>query len=818
MNTSGMTQAQIADYKKLLKESKESARKEAEYRKSISESIEDYVNGVKEANKLKKEFFNNEKKIKKIQEELNKNSANMSHDELVAANVKLEILQKQNKVLREQHSIINNSLTSVNKSSLIGSKILAETVKGLGKIPSLVQQGFGTIKGLGLFEMDKSIKTSALNMGLLSKQTDGFRKSIISAGKQTALIGFTIDDMSVMQSSYSEELGRSVVMTEKGMVAMGRIAKDTGMSAENAGRLAAEMDSQGLSAEKTSEFITKSMNSSHKMGLNSSKVIKNITGNIKMLNRYNFKNGVDGLTKMAQTVAKLGVGMEFAAGFADKLWDVEGAVDMSAQLQVMGGEWAKMADPFKLMYQARNDIQGLTEDLGRAAAASAHLNSKGEIEMSALEMHKLKTIAQQTGIAYDDLVQAGKNAFKLGKIKTQVQFDMSDEEKEFLANQAQLDKDGKAFIMVKGDKQYLNALGKNAKATIEAQMKEEAQAGERAKAALSFDEALANTLNQMKINLMPLIDIINRDLLPWLKDFSDNFDKNGWGKKIEDFASQVGELISWAHKFVVDNPIKSAIAIGAGFFADKAMWLANGFLLAQGFNAGTKLGDGSLGGSGGFAGKLGKYGNIAKIGGGLVSAGASGYDEWTNNKEKGVGTGENLGRTGIRAGASGLGAWGGAALGAQIGLAGGPIGVAIGGIIGGLAGGLLGDKLGDIGGDAAYGVHDGKFSGIGKNLGSDFSKGRGVIQGGKITPIDNKDDLLAMKPGGPVDKAINNNDVVVNRVEFSNITIDGEIRIVSPGQPGLVIDLMKDQAFKRDITRTIQVELEKNKIGGKNKG
>jgi hypothetical protein len=26
----------------------------------------------------------------------------------------------------------------------------------------------------------------------------------------------------------------------------------------------------------------------------------------------------------------------FAAGMSDKLWDIEGAVDMSAQLQVMG--------------------------------------------------------------------------------------------------------------------------------------------------------------------------------------------------------------------------------------------------------------------------------------------------------------------------------------------------------------------------------------------------------------------------------------------------------------------------------------------------
>jgi hypothetical protein len=53
--------------------------------------------------------------------------------------------------------------------------------------------------------------------------------------------------------------------------------------------------------------------------------------------------------------------MDFAAGMSDKLWDIEG--DMSAQLQVMGGAWAKLADPFHLMYMARNDMKGLTEEI-----------------------------------------------------------------------------------------------------------------------------------------------------------------------------------------------------------------------------------------------------------------------------------------------------------------------------------------------------------------------------------------------------------------------------------------------------------------------
>jgi hypothetical protein len=60
---------------------------------------------------------------------------------------------------------------------------------------------------------------------------------------------------------------------------------------------------------------------------------------MKLLNKTNFKDGVKGLEAMGKLATKLGVKMDFAAGMSDKLWDIEGAVDMSAQLQVMGGAW-----------------------------------------------------------------------------------------------------------------------------------------------------------------------------------------------------------------------------------------------------------------------------------------------------------------------------------------------------------------------------------------------------------------------------------------------------------------------------------------------
>jgi hypothetical protein len=817
MDTSNMSQDELNAHNKLVKEAVRLAKLEAQYRKDVSESISDYLKGVDKTNKLKKEYLTNLKKQKQYEDEIQNGTA----DEVAAARVKLEIILKTNAAIKSQYESLNKALDSVNKKQMVASKLSAEAIKGTAKLiqnmPNLIQQGFGKIKDIGLFDMDKSIRTAGLSMGLLGKQTDGFRDNIKAAAWEASQVGISLQDLTQMQSAYSEELGRAVTLSKEGAVAMSKMAADTMLGVEGASRLTAEFDSQGLSVEKTAQFMNDAMDSSHKMGLNAQKVIKNIAGNVKLLNRYNFKDGIAGLTKMAQTAAKLGVSMEFAAGFADKLFDVEGAVDMSAQLQVMGGAWAKLADPFKLMYQARNDIQGLTEELGKAASASAHLNSKGEIELAAMEMHKLKIIAQQTGISYDELAQAGKNAFKLTKIQSQVQFNMTDEEKEFLANTAKLDENGKAYIEVKGDKKFIGMLGATGKEFVQGQIAEKKALGERAKEAQTFDDALNNTVMGMKQFLLPIVESINDGLLPRLKEFTDNFKKEGWGDKIAKFGKIVGDLVSTVGNFIIDNPIKSGLILLGGFLMDKAMWFANGLLLAQGFNMGA---GGGVGGKGGglFSGTATNGMGKANFGAaglyGAAGMGVGALTDWGSQKAKDSGH-KDLGKGISVLGKSAEYALYGAAIGSLIPVLGTTIGAVAGGIIG--AGKGLYDQYKDTEAvndpnTMTRGMHDGVVHG--KN---NFSKGRGIIQGGKITPIDNKDDLMAWKKDGPVDKSMNNQNTV-NRVEFSNITIDGKIEIVSPGNPGLVIDLMKDQGFRRDITRTIQVELEKNKVGGKNKG
>lgn len=803
--------------------------KEADLRKEINSSYDSYIESIKKYSELQKTYNKSIKltndlrqKIKDIDDKIANNTLILTQEQQKQLDIdreKLILLDKQNEKLKKQGQLYNSALKDANKWSLTA----AGGLKAVGSAVGLLKQGFGMIKSFGLFEMDKALKNSALSMGILSSQAKGFRDTITTASKQTAYIGVSLQDIAKIQSDYSEELGRSVQMNEKSLVALGQLSKFADLGAEGAARMAADMDKQGISAEKTGDFMNQTLNDSHAMGLNASKVIKNIAGNIKMLNKYRFKDGVKGLAKMAMTASKLGVDMEFAGGMADKLFDIEGAVDMSAQLQVMGGAWAQMADPFHLMYMARNDMEGLTEEIANAAKQSMSFGKDGSIEMGAMEMHRLKIVAQQTGLEYEKLVEAGKAAFKLSKIKAQVG-GVSPELQEFIANTAEF-KDGKATVMVNGNKKLISALTPDDKKLLEKQRLEKQSMKERAEQALTFDEAFTNVINGMKIYLMPIITAINENLLPRLKAFGEKFEKGGWGEKIEVLATAVGEFVVGVGKIafgIIDilgpkGTFVTALALWGGLKA--LTWVANGLALAKGFNIGTK------GFSGGGTSSMGRGFRGMSTGakmmrGGRMASGAStlakgagraafplalagvGVDAYQNLSDEKLSTGEGVAKTLDQNKFMAMGAGIGALFGGVGAIPGAGIGAIVDMIVNSTAGdkALIGNHIGD-----GYGVQDGFFAGSNSK--------RAILQQGKITPLDKKDDILAMKPGGAVDnysKQLGNQSSKME-IEHGGLNVSGSINLNIPGTNAIALEIMKTTAFRTQIASIVNSQLEMNR-------
>ena len=802
-----------------LKELNRLLSEQARIQQEINGGMKGYLDALKKSNATQETINSNKDKLIKLQKEVNDAAQSGNISDYNYAKARLDILEKEQAYLIKRGDMLKEQLKDANKMKMTFAAMGASALKGFNKLPNLLQSSFGKLKSFGLFEMDKAIKQSALDMGKFGENTKALQTTIRGTALATNQWGMGVKELSKLQSSFGDELGRNVMMGNEGLEAVSAMAAATQLGVEGAAKLTAEMDNQGLSAGRTAKYVEQTMNDTSKMGLNAAKVIKNIQNNMKMLNKYNFKGGAKGLVKMAQTTAKLGVDMNFVAGMAEKLFDIEGAVDMSAQLQVMGGEWSKLADPFKLMYMARNDMEGLTEAMGEAAASSAHFNKEtGEFEISGLEMHRLRKIAEQTGVSYDELATAGKNAAKFSRIKSQIGFSMgsgkeNEEMKEFLMNTAQLDEKGRAFIIdMKGDTRLLSELGASGSTLIKAEMANQATLAERAKAAQSFDEKITNLINMVKTTMLPIIDGIDEVLGPLVDNL---FSKDSTAAFVE-LGKQIGGFIKGGLEII--KPLAEiALSLGpsgifytffatklAGFLFSKLSWIANGLLLAQGFTVGTKGGGLIQAITGSFSGPLGILAKSI----GILGAGIAG---WKIGEVVGEAGSKALGNESTQEGTD-WAKWGA--------IAGGVAGLLLAPVTGGASlaltaaavggGALAGSALGKIGGDAMnQPVNDAKFAGMSNNE-------RGIVQGGKITPIDSKDDLIAMKPGGGImDGIINAGKDMLGigpqkiEITFGEIhfkfddlvikTTDGETKIIGR-------NLLKNAEFTRDITKMIHIE------------
>jgi len=159
---------------------------------------------------------------------------------------------------------------------------------------------------------------------------------------------------------------------------------------------------------------------------------------------------------------------------------------------------------------------------------------------------------------------------------------------------------------------------------------------------------------------------------------------------------------------------------------------------------------------------------------------------------------------GLAAGAAAIAATGGLATPLVIAAAAG------GGLAGGLGGKIIGDAMNQP-------THDGLFE-MGKNYGSDFSKGNAIVQNGTVTPIDNKDDLLAMKPNGIIDKSLKSKvekPQIIKHI-FDDVNINGTLMLSLPGGGNIPVEITKDPTFIRNLTAMIHSETEKAINGGKN--
>ena len=701
--------------------------------------------------------------------------------------------------------------------------------KGWKRMPGLIKKGFGTLKGTGIFDIDKSLRITARSMNTLGDNFKGFSKNINTANKVTGMWGVGTEDLAKAQHAYSEEIGRSVMLNEEGLIAIGEMAAGTGLGADGAAQMASEMDKFNISVIGSKDIVEETVKLAAKMGVNSEKAIKTLQTNLRLSQRFHFKGGVKGLTTMSNEAARLRIDMEGITGLAEKVFRPEGAVEMAAQLAVMGGEFAKLGDFNTLMYKARNDFGGFAKDIAKATVEFVDFNAEtGEtVIKGGLAADRMREIAKITGIQVEKLQEMAGQQKRLQKFGSLIPPIITDkEDRDLIASLATM-KDGEATIYLNNEDFKLKDL---TNFQLEQFKNEQQSLKDRAEATQTFDDVITNFVATLKTTLLPFVQALKTGLGKPIQKLIDTWNKEGFYKKIEDFGEKAGELISNIGQAVISfvdflGP-KGTLAtiLGVTGLFKAASWIFNGRMLAMGFNMAVRANPGLGGGSGVFGNGMGASSrvnpnrfatgkglrNMKRLGrgGGVLAGAMSGYDEYTSNQAMGMDTGENVGRTAIRGGASGLGAWGGAALGTAI-------FPGVGTVIGGIAGGLGGDALGDSLGDTFMGSGGAKPTPNNSNVVHD-----GII---KFNPNDkfinvDKDTMVAgTNTNGNKELAKNLSSSGGGNVQhsFEDLNIKIDINSDSSWLNKIGGDIVNDRRFVRELSTKIQEEIRMAIGGGK---
>ena len=101
-----------------------------------------------------------------------------------------------------------------------------------------------------------------------------------------------------------------------------------------------------------------------------------VSAKMDLMNRFNFQDGVLGLTKMAAQASMLRFDMSNTFALAEKVLSPEGAIETAAAFQRLGVSAGALADPFQLMNQSINDPSGLQDSLANISKQFTYFDDK----------------------------------------------------------------------------------------------------------------------------------------------------------------------------------------------------------------------------------------------------------------------------------------------------------------------------------------------------------------------------------------------------------------------------------------------------------
>ncbi len=425
------------------------------------------------------------------------------------------------------------------------------------------------------------LKSSVMEMdATLSKSQRGSGIAFKENGDAMRLLATRTNEFGVNMAEAAEfmgGLGDALNTTDFNLLAKAAddtkaISLATGVSQQEVGKLTQNFMLAGKSSESVADFTRQAMKDSQKFGLNTKKVIEDVSKNYTLFRKLGFQGGEESLKKMVITAQRLRMNVDEIFNVAQKARSIEGAMEMAAELQLAGGSFAQI-DPMQLLAAARKSPEELAKILGQMGKDIGKFDEKtGEVKFDPVDADRLAMVAQATGMT----VEALQNQITKGKQRIAKEgkglFEgftggLDDETKDIIDQFSTIGKNGKIELSGAFEGMNVEDLRKMGQSEIKQKIdeynKNKATMEEQAKKNQSFTEALTNLKNSLVSVLSVFQPFIN-----WLTILISKI--NSFSEKTKGFIAGFGLLL-------------------ITFFGPAAA-IAKGFLMGQGFNTAVQGG------------------------------------------------------------------------------------------------------------------------------------------------------------------------------------------------------------------------------------
>lgn len=401
------------------------------------------------------------------------------------------------------------------KKSGLGD-ILDEIPKGLNKtldaIVNVAKGLKGDISDL-FFGLDEKASEVVGILGQSRNYAEGIRQSLADAVPELASIAkdgknfeAALEAAANAQKEITKSLQTNLLLTSRQMIDVATVSQAYSISSQELGEFVERFVTAGQSINNFPTALEKSANYARSMGVNVDATMDYIRKNLDDINKFGFKDGVEGLGRMSARMAAMRIDMNAVYNFADKVFDPENAISMVAGFQRMGVAVGDLADPFRLMYLASEDVEELEKQIGKAVEKFSTFDEKSKtFKIAPNAKRDLRELEQQMGISYDDLVKYSQQAERLRIVGRDLKIGGVDEEtKQFLANVAQYDEKKGGFAVklnMEGDTKLVSQINKEDIASIK-EANKELSPKEIARASLTAVESIRNDVRAIRASVL----------------------------------------------------------------------------------------------------------------------------------------------------------------------------------------------------------------------------------------------------------------------------------------------------------------------------